>query len=50
MLIASKSFLSFPKYEYFRRILYHIIGADAEKGELPNDEKLLREIVSDIYY
>ncbi|MDP5104608.1 MAG: glucuronate isomerase [Polaribacter sp.] len=50
MLIGSSSFLSFPRHEDFRRILCRIIGTDTEKGKLPNDEKLLREIVSDIYY
>ncbi|PQJ72656.1 glucuronate isomerase [Polaribacter butkevichii] len=50
MLTDSRSFLSFPRHEYFRRILCNIIGTDVEKGELPNDEKFLGKIVSDICY
>lgn len=50
MLTDSRSFLSFPRHEYFRRILCNVIGADVEKGELPNDEKFLGKIVSDICY
>ena len=50
MLTDSRSFLSFPRHEYFRRILCNIIGTDVENGELPNDEKFLGKIVSDICY
>ncbi|GAA4115145.1 glucuronate isomerase [Aquimarina addita] len=50
MLTDSRSFLSFPRHEYFRRILCNLIGNDVEKGELPNDEKWLGKIVSDICY
>jgi len=50
MLTDSRSFLSFPRHEYFRRILCNIIGADVENGELPTDEKWLGKIVSDICY
>jgi glucuronate isomerase len=50
MLTDSRSFLSFPRHEYFRRILCNIIGKDVENGELPNDEKFLGKIVSDICY
>jgi glucuronate isomerase len=50
MLTDSRSFLSFPRHEYFRRILCNLIGSDVTKGELPADEKWLGKIVSDICY
>lgn len=50
MLTDSRSFLSFPRHEYFRRILCNLIGNDVDKGELPADEKWLGKIVSDICY
>jgi len=50
MLTDSRSFLSFPRHEYFRRILCNVIGRDVENGELPADEKWLGKITSDICY
>ncbi len=50
MLTDSRSFLSYPRHEYFRRILCNLIGKDVENGELPNDEKLLGKMVQDICY
>ncbi|MBL7856985.1 MAG: glucuronate isomerase [Cyclobacteriaceae bacterium] len=50
MLTDSRSFLSYPRHEYFRRILCNLIGNDVENGELPGDEKWLGKIVSDICY
>lgn len=50
MLTDSRSFLSFPRHEYFRRILCNLIGADVTAGQLPKDEKWLGKIVSDICY
>jgi glucuronate isomerase len=50
MLTDSRSFLSFPRHEYFRRILCDLIGKDVMNGELPADEKWLGKIVSDISY
>lgn len=50
MLTDSRSFLSFPRHEYFRRVLCNLIGRDVEKGELPADEQWLGKIVSDISY
>lgn len=50
MLTDSRSFLSFPRHEYFRRILCNLIGKDVHNGELPNDEKWLGSIVQDICY
>jgi len=50
MLTDSRSFLSFPRHEYFRRVLCNLIGKDVTNGELPEDEKWLGKIVSDICY
>ncbi|WP_343329733.1 glucuronate isomerase [Polaribacter staleyi] len=50
MLTDSRSFLSFTRHEYFRRILCNIIGTDVANGELPDDEEFLGKIVSDICY
>ena len=50
MLTDSRSFLSFPRHEYFRRILCNILGNDVQNGELPNDVKWLGKIVQDICY
>lgn len=50
MLTDSRSFLSYPRHEYFRRILCNLLGNDVENGELPNDLELLGSIVSDICY
>ncbi|MCH7401938.1 glucuronate isomerase [Belliella kenyensis] len=50
MLTDSRSFLSFPRHEYFRRILCNLIGEDVANGELPADEAWLGKIVSDISY
>lgn len=50
MLTDSRSFLSFPRHEYFRRILCNLIGNDVENGELPHDMNLLGRMVKDICY
>jgi glucuronate isomerase len=50
MLTDSRSFLSFPRHEYFRRILCNLFGTDVAKGELPWDEKWLGKLISDICY
>lgn len=50
MLTDSRSFLSFPRHEYFRRILCNQLGSDVHQGLLPNDVELLGEMVSDICY
>lgn len=50
MLTDSRSFLSFPRHEYFRRILCNLFGKDVENGELPWDEKWLGKIIIDICY
>jgi glucuronate isomerase len=50
MLTDSRSFLSYTRHEYFRRILCDFIGTLVENGEYPNDEKILKEIIEDISY
>ncbi|MEP2026158.1 glucuronate isomerase, partial [Reichenbachiella sp.] len=50
MLTDSRSFLSFPRHEYFRRILCNLIGTDVENGEIPHDMDLLGKMVEDICY
>ena len=50
MLTDSRSFLSFPRHEYFRRILCNLIGSDVEDGLLPNDVKWLGQMVENICY
>ncbi|MBW8016893.1 MAG: glucuronate isomerase [Planctomycetes bacterium] len=50
MLTDSRSLLSYPRHEYFRRILCDIIGTDIENGELPDDMELLGEMVENICY
>lgn len=50
MLTDSRSFLSFPRHEYFRRILCNMIGTWAEDGEVPMDLEYLGKIVQDISY
>ena len=50
MLTDSRSFLSFPRHEYFRRILCNLIGQDVHNGELPNDEAWLGKMVQKICY
>jgi glucuronate isomerase len=50
MLTDSRSFLSYPRHEYFRRILCNLIGGWVTSGEAPNDEKLLGNMVEDICY
>jgi glucuronate isomerase len=50
MLTDSRSFLSYTRHEYFRRTLCNLIGNDVENGELPNDMKMLSEMVEDICF
>jgi glucuronate isomerase len=50
MLTDSRSFLSYPRHEYFRRILCNLLGTWAEAGEIPNDFALLSGIVRDISF
>lgn len=50
MLTDSRSFLSFPRHEYFRRILCNLLGDEIQRGELPNDMEWIGKMVSDISY
>tara|TARA_Y100000815_G_scaffold258448_1_gene267876 strand:+ start:460 stop:1902 length:1443 start_codon:yes stop_codon:yes gene_type:complete len=50
MLTDSRSFVSYPRHEYYRRILCNILGNDIEKGILPKDMKWFGKIVEDICY
>jgi len=50
MLTDSRSFLSFPRHEYFRRVLCNMLGDDVEAGLLPNDLDLLGKMVEDICF
>ena len=50
MLTDSRSFLSYTRHEYFRRILCNLLGGWVENGEFPNDMETLSEIVKDISY
>lgn len=50
MLTDSRSFLSYPRHEYFRRILCNVVGGQVERGELPFDEQWLGQIVEDVCY
>ena len=50
MLTDSRSFMSFPRHEYFRRVLCNLIGEEMESGELPNDEGLVGSLVQNICF
>jgi len=50
MLTDSRSFLSYTRHEYFRRILCNVIGEWVEQGEFPDDRELLRTILQNICY
>jgi glucuronate isomerase len=50
MLTDSRSFLSYPRHEYFRRILCNLVGADVEKGEIPNEASLVDNLIQNVCY
>ena len=50
MLTDSRSLMSFPRHEYFRRVLCDLLGRDVENGELPNDEHLIGTMVRNICF
>lgn len=50
MLTDSRSFLSYPRHEYFRRILCNLFGKEIEEGELPNDIAWTGKIIQDICF
>ncbi len=50
MLTDSRSFMSFPRHEYFRRVLCNVLGAEMERGELPDDMELVGGLVADVCF
>ena len=50
MLTDSRSFMSYPRHEYFRRVLCNLVGQDIERGELPNDMELVGGMVKNICF
>jgi len=48
MVTDSRSFMSYPRHEYFRRVLCNLIGREVERGELPDDEALLGTMIRNI--
>lgn len=50
MLTDSRSFMSFPRHEYFRRLLCNLFGEEIEKGELPNDIAWVGKVIQDICF
>lgn len=50
MLTDSRSFLSYPRHEYFRRVLCNLLGKDIQNGELPDDFDLIGGMIQDICY
>jgi glucuronate isomerase len=50
MVTDSRSFLSYPRHEYFRRIVCNYLGEEVEKGHIPDEEELLKPIIEGISY
>jgi glucuronate isomerase len=50
MLTDSRSFMSYPRHEYFRRVLCNLLGQELENGDLPGDEKLVGDMVRNICF
>jgi glucuronate isomerase len=50
MITDSRSFMSYPRHEYFRRVLCNLLGRDLEAGELPDDLPLLGQMVRNICF
>jgi len=50
MLTDSRSFMSYPRHEYFRRLLCNLLGVEVERGEIPNDQRLLGSLVRSICF
>jgi glucuronate isomerase len=50
MITDSRSFMSYPRHEYFRRVLCNLFGRDVENGELPDDDELLGTMIRNICY
>ena len=50
MVTDSRSFLSYPRHEYFRRIVCNFIGTEVEKGNIPEEEELIKPLIEGISY
>jgi glucuronate isomerase len=50
MLTDSRSFMSYPRHEYFRRVLCNLVGQDIENGEIPGDDELVGTMIRNICY
>ena len=50
MVTDSRSFMSYPRHEYFRRVLCDLIGADVERGEIPNDQEAVGTMIRNICF
>jgi glucuronate isomerase len=50
MVTDSRSFMSYPRHEYFRRVLCDLIGRDIENGEIPDDDLLIGTMIRNICY
>ena len=50
MVTDSRSFLSFPRHEYFRRLLCNFIGSEIEKGNIPDEDELVRPLIEGVSY
>jgi glucuronate isomerase len=50
MITDSRSFLSYPRHEYFRRILCNLVGRDVENGEIPNEVSMVENLIQNVCY
>ena len=50
MITDSRSFLSYPRHDYFRRLLCNILGEDVRRGRLPDDRKALGDLVANVSF
>ena len=50
MLTDSRSFLSYARHEYFRRVLCDLLGSWMEQGDIPSDESLIGEMIANICF
>jgi glucuronate isomerase len=50
MITDSRSFMSYPRHEYFRRVLCNLLGREIEDGELPDDEGLTGRLIEDVSF
>jgi glucuronate isomerase len=50
MVTDSRSFMSYPRHEYFRRVLCDLLGTDMERGEIPNDAEAVGTMIRNICF